>query len=71
MIIFVLCVIYVFSAVMVYKNIRQIYWAFMIDEALTSFKEWLLILLPIVNTLYLIYTEYFKFRNRNKINKNK
>ncbi len=70
MILFILCVVYVFSAVMVYKDIRKTYWTFMIDDAPTSPGEWVIILLPIVNTLYLIYTEYIKYKNRKRINKN-
>ena len=70
MITLLLCIIYVFSAVLVYRNIRSIYWAFMIDDALTTFKEWCLVLLPIVNTIYLIYTECIKYRNKKWLNKN-
>ena len=71
MIIFVLCVIYVFSAIYVYRDIRKTYWTFLIDDAPTTLGEWVLVLLPIVNTITFIYTEYLKFRNRKKINKQK
>ena len=70
MITFALCIIYVISAVYVYRNIRDTYKAFLMDNAPLTFGEWILVLLPIVNTVTTIYTEYIKVKNRNKINKN-
>lgn len=71
MIIFVLCVlIYIASAIFVYRDIRKTYWSFLIDDTPTTFGEWVVTLLPIVNTITFIYTEYIKFRNRKWINKN-
>jgi len=70
MITFALCIIYVISAVYVYRNIRDTYKAFLMDNAPLTFGEWILVLLPIVNTVTTIYTEYIKVKNRNK-NKNK
>ena len=68
MILFIICIIYVLSAVLVYKNIRKIYWAFLMDDAPFTLGEWVITLLPIVNTIYFIYREYLK---RKKFNKNK
>ena len=70
MITFALCIVYVISAVYVYRNIRDTYKAFLMDNAPLTFGEWILVLLPIVNTVTTIYTEYIKVKNRNK-NKNK
>ena len=65
MITFVLCIIYVISAVYVHRNIRDTYKAFLMDSASFTFGEWVLVLLPIVNTITCLYSEYLKIKHRN------
>jgi hypothetical protein len=65
MITFALCIIYVISAVYVYRNTRDTYKAFLMDDAPLTFGEWILVLLPVVNTITVIYSEYLKIKHRN------
>jgi hypothetical protein len=53
-------IIYIISAIQAYRYIREMYKSFLIDSAPTQFLEWLIVFVPIVNTIEVIMVCYRK-----------